>query len=173
MPKPTSDPDCHGKGIPEHLHRLDRAPDPDFSGSELLFRRFTLGNEAMKAVIGFNRMSFNREKQGNGPDDALWNCEEGGRYDGCGVVELPVAALNLKWKHPTEQNTVYYLRPEHAPTNCNYPHTEVVVYKEENGEVSPQNEIKPTSVKARIREDLGKHLRVALPFERQGARLPL
>jgi hypothetical protein len=168
MPSPTSDPECLEKGIPEHLHQLDEEPDNEFDAAELLFRRFTFGMETLKQIIVFKRMSVNRANHGRGPDDALWNCEEGGRHNDCGVAQFAVGALDQKWEHPTEANISYSLRPEHVPLKCNYPHAEVVVYKEENGTATAQNEIKPTSVKTRIREELGKLLKVALPTERQG-----
>jgi len=78
------------------------------------------------------------------------------------------ALLAKKWQHPTDLNTFYSMRPEHRPLRCNYPHTEVVVYKEENGTETLQELIKPTSIKLKIREELQKHLKVALPIERQG-----
>lgn len=165
---PTSDPECQGKGIPVHLHQLGRPVDGNFQPSELLFRRFAFGKDTLKHILVFNRMSINREKHGHEADDALWNCEQGGRHENCGVAEIPAGAFSQKWQHPTEPNTFYSMRPEHRPLRCNYPHTEVVVYKEGNGTETLQELIKPTSVKLKIREELQKHLKVALPIERQG-----
>ena len=68
----ASDPACHEKGIPEHLHRVDRPIDDEFLPEELLYRRFVFGTETLIAAIQFNRMSVNRGKHGHGPDDALW-----------------------------------------------------------------------------------------------------
>jgi hypothetical protein len=118
-------------------------------------------------------MSVNRQKHGRNANDALWNCKDGGRYENCGVMQIAVAAFDQKWQHTTLANVSFFMRPVHKPTRCNYPHCEVVVFKEEDGKATPQTAIKPLSVKLKIRQDLGEHLTVVLPAERWGEQFAL
>jgi hypothetical protein len=140
---------------------------------ELLFRRFNLHNEAsVTACIKFKDMSVNREHFA-APDDVLINTEDGGRYEACGVVEFSVESLRA----PTQDGCWrlqdvpgdYELRPVHKPERCNYAHSEVVVYKDGQR----HGNIKPTTMKLAIRRELESRIRVRLPAERAGERLPL
>jgi hypothetical protein len=156
---------------------LGRGVDQDFPDDELLFRRFRFSNADLTSAIKFNEMSVNREKHGRGPDDVLWNDEEGGRYEGYGVVQFPVSALNNEWRHPDERKVpiTYRLTPLHKPRQCNYPHSEVTAYESNRETQTTQlaKDIKPTSVKMRIREHLQSHVRIVLPPEDSGKRLPI
>lgn len=171
------DEECSSKGIPDYLHQLEREIDPDFSDDELLFRRFRFSNADLTSAIKFNEMSVNRQKHGSGPDDVLWNDEEGGRHDGYGVVQFPVAALKGEWRHPDERSVpvTYNLKPLHVPRKCNYPHSEVTAFEfnRETQIAQPAKDIKPTSVKMRIREHLQAHVRIVLPMEESGKSLPI
>lgn len=173
----SCDEECSIKGIPDHLHQLGRVVDPDFSDGELLFRRFRFSDVDLTSTIKFNDMSVNRENHGHGPDDALWNDVAGGRYEGYGVLQFPVAALSGTWGHPDGQKFPidYSLKPSHVPRQCNYPHSEVtaVEFDRKDGTSRFPKDIKPTSVKMRIREHLQPHVRVVLPLERSGQDLPV
>ncbi len=156
-----SDADCDAKGIPAHLHQMGRAADPHFGSAELLFRRFRQGTPDLTAAISFERMSVNREKYCQSPDDALWNDVQGGRYEGFGVIAMPVGALQVFEKHPGEDYR-FSLKPEHTPNRCNYPHTEVVATKVlPDGTEEALPEIKPKSVKLALRKALRDSISVA------------
>lgn len=173
----SCDEECSSKGIPDHLHQLERGVDPEFPDEELLFRRFRFSNADLTSAIKFNEMSVNRERHGQGPDDVLWNDEEGGRHEGYGVVQFPVAALNNEWRHPDELKfpITYRLTPLHKPRQCNYPHSEVTAseFNRETQATQSAKDIKPTSVKMRIREHLQAHVRIVLPSEDLGRGLPI
>lgn len=159
------DPECEAKGIPRHFHQLERPVDPVFDGGELLYRRYPAGTPDLTAAISFERMSVNRGKFCESADDALWNDEDGGRYSGCGVFALPVQALDVMEKHPQEDYH-FALRPEHRPNRCNYPHSEVVATKVlPNGTEESLGEIKPKSVKLKLREALRDYLVDAIPAD--------
>ena len=168
---------CSSKGIPEHLHQLGREVDPDFPDEELLFRRFRFSNADLTSAIKFNEMSVNRAKYGLSPDDVLWNDDAGGKYDGYGVVQFPVAALNGEWRHPDERKVpiTYRLTPLHKPRQCNYPHSEVtaIEFNRESQTAQSAKDIKPTSVKMKIREHLQAHVKIVLPPEDLGLGLPM
>jgi len=163
---PGSDRECDEKGIPPHLHQCGRAADPEFTDPrEFLYRRIPSGSEGdLTKAIQFNRMSVNRGKYCKTPDDVLWNDEAGGRHVGYRVIRFPVGALDGAWEHP-QQAIAFVLRPEHKPTRCNYPHTEVVAFERGGeGNLKSLAKIKPPSVKLRIRE----HLRPFLTLEESG-----
>jgi hypothetical protein len=85
---------CTAKGIPNHLHTGGRAVDVDFDGMELAYIRFPMEERKLTSVLNFRHRSFNRSKYSSqGPDDLLWNSEEGGRYEGLGVAALSIAAI--------------------------------------------------------------------------------
>jgi hypothetical protein len=148
------DPTCEAKGIPRHLHQLDRPVDSNFDAKELLYRRFPTDCEDLTAAISFERMSVNRGKYCLSPDDALWNDKEGGRYSGVKVMAFTVQALLLLEKHPQE-NYQFSLRPEHKPESCNYSHSEVVATKVlPDGAEESLEEIRPKSVKLALRQAL-------------------
>ncbi len=173
----SCDEECSSKGIPDHLHQVERGVDPDFPDDEFLFRRFRLSAPDLTSVIKFNEMSVNRARYGQSPDDVLWNDESGGRHEGCGVVQFPVAALNGEWRHPEEQKVpiTYSLKPLHKPQRCNYPHSEVTAFEfnRDTKVTQAAKDIKPTSVKMRIRENLQAHVKIVLPLENQGQDLPI
>lgn len=173
----SCDEKCSSKGIPDHLHQLGRGVDPNFPDEELLFRRFRFTDADLTSAIKFNEMSVNRERHGYGPDDVLWNDEAGGRHEGYGVIQLPVSALNGEWKHPDERKfpITHKLVPQHKPRQCNYPHSEVTAFEfnRETEITQMAKDIKPTSVKMRIREHLQTLVRIVLPPEQSGQRLPI
>jgi hypothetical protein len=69
----SCDEECARKGIPDHLHQLERGVDLDFPDDELLFRRFRFSNADLTSAIKFNEMSVNRAKYCKDPDDVLWD----------------------------------------------------------------------------------------------------
>jgi hypothetical protein len=155
------DPQCEAKGIPRHLHCLNRSAEPFFETTELLYRRFSSEViDDLTAAISFERMSVNRQKFCHSPDDVLWNDKEGGQYAGCGVLAIPVAALDIRISHAHEDYS-FTLRPEHCPEPCNYPHSEVIATKVlPDGTEVPLREIRPKSVKLAIRKALENSISV-------------
>lgn len=164
-----SDPDCEAKGIPVHLHQCARSPDQNFEEDELLYRRTPNTHGDLTAAIKFNRMSVNRGKYCEEPNDTLWNEKEGGTHDGFGVISFPVGALSGSWPHKELENVLFSLLPEHTPDRCNYPHTEIIANRKEvDGSVIPLANIKPSSTKLAIREALARFLKVEIPFPKKG-----
>jgi hypothetical protein len=175
---PECDEACSKRGIPVHLHQLDRTANQDFSDpEELLWRRFPFEAEDLTSIISFNGMSVNRQKDGESPDDVLWDTVNGGRHHGYGVVEFSVGSLQRCWDHPEPVGNplTFSLVPEHKPEQCNYPHSEVVahLYNRSTTELQCLTKIKPTSVKLKIREDLQSSIRIVLPIKRSGDRFPI
>lgn len=163
-----SDSECDNIGIPPHLHRSGREIDDSFEeDNELLYRRISAKDEMtdLTTVINFRRMSVNRAKYCENPRDVLWNDEEGGTHDGFGVVSFPVGALKDSWEHPDPKHSyAFTLKPTHAPTRCNYSHSEIVAYKiNENGSIEILSDIKPSSIKLRIREHIRRFLKLSVP----------
>ena len=88
-----ADPECLALGLPEHLHREERAVLGMDDGGERLFRRFNVHTQGtVTACIDFRRMSVNRERFST-PADALLDTEHGGQYDAHGVVAFRVEDL--------------------------------------------------------------------------------
>ncbi len=159
------DPECEAMGIPRHLHQLERPVDPVFDGEELLYRRYPAGTPDLTAAISFERMSVNRGKYCESADDTLWDDRDGSRYSGCGVFALPVQALDVMEKHPQEDYR-FTLRPEHRPNRCNYLHSEVVATKVlPDGTEESLADIKPKSVKLKLRQALRDYLVDAIPAD--------
>ncbi len=148
----ASDPRCDSLGIPRHLHRMQREAVISFWSDELLFRRYPAGKDLAES-ISFHRKnsSTNRSAFCKSADDALWKCEEGGRYEGFGVLSLPAAAFeNKSWQTDEKQPAVYTLHVFHCPTLCNYPHSDFRIFKDG----IETDKIKPGSVKLKIRQYL-------------------
>lgn len=146
----ASDPACDTIGIPPHLHTIEKATVEAFPADERLFRRFPSGKDLADS-ISFNRKnsSTNRSTLCESADDALWNCENGGRYENFGVLSIPANIFNgQSWNSP--EPAEFTVSVFHAPTPCNYPHTDFRILK--NGVETDQ--IKPSSVKLQIRHFL-------------------
>ncbi len=155
------DPVCQERGIPPHLHQAGRAVDPYFEPGELLYRRHKSPEPDLTDVINFKKMSVNRRKYCEGPEDVLWNDQQGGKYPDRAVFALPVAALSLQVNHPDQKNHPYSfrLKPIHKPNQCNYPHTEITAFRVmANGSEEEIADIKPPSVKLQMRTELAEHL---------------
>ena len=145
----ASDPACDAIGIPQHLHTTDKVVVEAFQADERLFRRFPAGKDLAES-ISFDRKnsSTNRSSMCNA-DDALWNCEIGGRHENFGVLSIPANIFNGRtWK--STEPAIFAVTVFHSPTPCNYPHTDFRILK--NGEETIQ--IKPSSVKLQIRQFL-------------------
>lgn len=159
------DPICAERGIPSHLHTGERQPNQAFEENELLYIRFRVETRKLKSVIGFRHQSASRSVLcEGGPDDTLFNCEEGGRYENWGVAQVPVWKV-LSIKEMLEERS-FSLHAIHKPTQCNYAHAEIVAH-EGDAEVG---DIGPKSVKKKIREALHESITVALPVAEAGAK---
>ncbi|MCC5841553.1 MAG: hypothetical protein JJT96_15670 [Opitutales bacterium] len=153
---------------------MDREAVDEFSPEEVLYRRYRLVEPDLTAAISFNRMSVNRSNFCTGADDVLWNGEVGGRFEDFGVIEIDMEGLLETVDHPSLPVS-FRLKAQHEPTQCNYPHSEVIAV-EVNQPDGPERElsgIKPTSVKLKFRENLQRFIKVAIPVEQKGQRLPI
>lgn len=177
MTESTCDESCREKGIPDHLHALARENDQEFQGDEILYRRYKLSSPDLTAAISFNRMSVNRGKYSQSWDDVLWDDDNGGRHDGYGVIEVKVADFEGSWDHPNQEEfpVGYSFIIQHKLKKCNYPHSEVVVVQsdKESGIDEEVTEIKPTSIKLKIRQYLSARARFLSPEERAGDYVPV
>jgi hypothetical protein len=145
-----SDPACRARGIPEHLHTNARMPQSEFGEGERLFRRFRPQRELAESV-SFDRDSSSsvRSTLCKGAEDALWNCEEGGRYETHGVLSLPANIFEGRvWRSPEPAD--FTIEVFHCPTQCNFAHTDFQIFKDGHEILR----IKPGSVKLMIREFL-------------------
>lgn len=169
VPEGQCDPVCQERGIPSHLHQAGRPVDPEFDAEERLYRRNRSQEPELTDVINFKRMSVNRQKYCEGPGDVLWNDDEGGKHPDQAIFALPVAALSLRIDHPDPKNHSYSfgLKPVHQPKQCNYAHTEVTAFRiMANGVEEELPDIKPTSVKLRMRQELAEYLEPHHPVSR-------
>ena len=168
-----ADPVCSARGVPEHLHHVNRPVLSFDEAGEKLFRRYNPQTSAtVTACIDFRRMSVNRGRLSQS-DEVLLDTEGNGGYPTLGVVAFEVGDLRSaeddgKWRVPNVPGN-FELRPVHGPLQCNYAHTEVVAYKDG----VPQPDIKPTTVKLAIRQHLKTRLQVLLPLDRAGKQMPL
>lgn len=162
----TTDPICDARGIPAHLHCLGRASEPLDPG-ERVYRFFRLNiDEDLSLAISFNyrRSSVNRAKYSHSPADVLWDDERGGQRPGHGVVSFPGDVFDgLTWS-PDQGEGVYRLAIQHEPRQCNHAHCSIIAFKGDE----KVEEIKPTSVKLKIRKWLEGKVLVELPSERAG-----
>lgn len=168
---PPSDPDCDAKGIPPHLHTLGRLQQP-LDQEELVYRFFRLdAEEDLTQAISFKykRSSVNRANLCHEPADVLWDDERGGRREGYGVVTFPGDVFaGQEWK-VDDGTSVFRLSIDHEPWPCNYAHCSIVVTRD----ATRVDDIKPKSVKLKIREWLQGKVLVELPLDRKGEVMPL
>lgn len=155
----SSDPDCHARGIPDHLHQLGRPVDSEFTPTEALYRRFnpsfSLDNpDSIYAIFTTRRMSVNREKHSHRPEDVLFNVDGPPHFLAWGIAEIHVATVtDIHVPHPNSREPIHYsLAVRHQPERCMYPHCEIEVYA--NGERI--EEIKPSSAKTRIKAAMAR-----------------
>lgn len=99
-----------------------------------------------------------RQKYSLGPEDALYDGENGKHCLNFPVVQFPVSAVqSLQTEHPNT-HTVFTFSVRHVPSDCIYPHSEIHTF--EDGQLIP--EIKPPSVKLWLRKQLSEISAVAM-----------
>ena len=154
---------CQGRGIPEHLHQLGRAPENVFAAEESVYRRFKPElklelSEDHYEIFTTRRMSVNRERYSARPEDVLFNVDGPPHFDSWGVAALEVEGIqSIRVQHPDpKQRIEYTLKVRHKPERCMYPHCEIEVFA--NGEPVP--EIKPSSVKTKIKSAMANACQV-------------
>ena len=164
-----SDSSCNKIGIPERLHHEGREIVAFDKPGETLFRRFNLENQGdITACISFKNMSVNRGLLSE-LKDALLNTQTGETYLGHGVIQFCVRDVELVSIKLEMNNSVYGLRPVHAPNKCNYSHSEVIATKDSH--LTP--EINSATVKLEMRKAFKRFVKVALPIDRAGEELPV
>lgn len=123
--------------VPAEMMRGDRKPDPVFADTEILFRRFRpddfdAGGVAPEA-FELPDMSVNREKYG--PSE--WLLLDDGFADwGVGAFYVEDIPRDEELLH--RGVITYVLRPEHVPLRCNFPHSEVRVFRD-NARICREN----------------------------------
>jgi hypothetical protein len=103
--------------------RHGRTEDPNFSPSELMYRRYVLddfeGENFKPARFSFPP-SLNRERYSE-PEDVVFS--ETGQFDEHGVLECEVEKLSLAVRDDREMD--YSFVPVHRPEDSNYSHSEI------------------------------------------------
>ena len=110
---------------PDHLKRNGRAPDPQFTPQEELYRRFgpkevdPQSGSIMDATLQFP-LSANRQKYSQ-PEDVLFSPTN--QYAGFGIVRLLVG--DIPETIPDDKGQIHWFRPAHEPEEDNFSHTHV------------------------------------------------
>lgn len=158
---------CKGLNIPDYLHTNGREPDPHFN-SELIYRWFRGPVEfstdwrdhdhVSSVIFAVKNDSCNREKYSRTPEDVLINTTGDDRnLSDCGIIQINSDHLSGQ-VHEIEQNNkkrTFELGIEHVPTECMYPHCEIIVF--ENG-VKIDEKGPPRSTRTAIRRMLIKEV---------------
>lgn len=114
---------CFDLGIPKHLHKNERGQDSEFQDDELLFRRYKEENQ----IFSTQRMSVNRSKYGQS-EDVLYNVNSSNHFNHWGIVSIKVGQLRkFQFAHPEKQGIKYSLTVVHSPSDCMYPHSEIII----------------------------------------------
>jgi hypothetical protein len=131
---------------------MGRETVAEFGESERLLRRFLAGKDLAESIsFNLKDSSTNLTCFCQGAEDALWNCEKGGRYENFGVLSIPADAFEGKtWQTDENVPAVFFIRVFHSPSQCNYAHADFQLFR--NGVETQQ--IKPGSVKLKIRQYL-------------------
>lgn len=160
---------CEELLIPSRLWRIKGTGDKKFNdGSEYLYRRFSpdveitiegrLGGAAIKDAISppFN-VSCNRSSMCEHSTDVLYNIKNLPHRFDYGVLKATVDSIKghtISFEDSSNSNKelmVIKFEIEHKPEKCMYPHSEIVIYK---------NEIKiekaSKTIKTLIRDELVK-----------------
>jgi hypothetical protein len=126
-----SDPVCQARGIPDHLHTLDKSLDEQFKPTETLYRRFkhgTGGTRPSPSIFTTREMSLVRAKYCASNTDALFNCDSDQHFFSWAIAELSVSDIEtIHLKHPTK-TTEFTFKLVHRPKQCWYPHSEVWIF---------------------------------------------
>lgn len=153
---------CSTPGIPERLHRNERDANQDFSSDQRLFIRvpkncFEGPGSDVISVNAFksSRQSTNRDSHSE-LEDVLLNInakDATEHYVDWGVVSIGIAELiNKNIQHPDQGYSVV-AHPFHAPEECMYPHTELVLRRTDNGdEVEVNSKLLKSKIRAHYRD---------------------
>lgn len=156
-----SDPVCDRRGIPPHLHKLERVVVKNFAEGELLYRWFNKEDKKddLTGYVSFNKKnsSFSRSQFCTEPSDVLWCTEnEAGGRRKAGILSIPANALDgchfCTEEHP---DIKWRVAVNHDPTQCNYPHSDLSFFKGDQ----EKDVIKPGSIKLMIRDVLREKIR--------------
>lgn len=111
--------------IPSELHRSGRGIDPNFTNDEDLYLRFKyiLNNIPSPSEIRCPDQSVNRSKYCSRPEWVLLPTFQDYGYGSLKVRDVPARLVSAG-------GVGYNFRPEHAPEEENYSHTEIRAYRE-------------------------------------------
>jgi hypothetical protein len=160
---------CKELNIPDYLHTNNRNPDQEFN-SELIYRWFKIQIDresdwrndkgVSSSIFAVRNDSCNREKYSRKPDDVLYNTTGDDRdLTKFGICQFNSDVLDGE-VHRIEQNNsprIFELGIEHIPTECMYPHCEIIV--KENGSKIDQDG-PPKSTRTAIRRILAKKIEI-------------
>ena len=157
---------CSDLDIPEYLHTNDKLAINDFTGDELLYRRFKpikdpngdpnifKDGTVSKSIFSTKTpMSCNRQKYSLCEKDVLFNTNKPEHFVNWGIIALKVGIIN-EFKYVCSKDDTYTLNVLHEPHPCMYPHSSVYIIK--NGRQLDGLE-KPESPKIKIKEYYSKN----------------
>lgn len=131
--------------LPPDMLARGRAPDQEYAEQEELFRAFEPDALEGRAIaidaIELPDLSVNRGKYG--PPEWLLLVD---RFQGCGVAVFKVEDIPRELEHQGVRRFTFAV--VHAPTENNYPHSEIRAYNEQG-----------THIQAKERLDSDLHLR--------------
>ena len=106
------------------MYQYGRPVLANFDRTEFLYLRFGredfVQGQLAPAAVRFPKTSVNRGSLSE-PEDALF--DEGGKYDGLGVVEFAVSDIPEKVEQ--QQGPAYVFFMSHVPFEDNYAHSEI------------------------------------------------
>lgn len=137
--------------------RNGRSPIADFEAHELLYLRYGadefVDGQLDPAAIRFPKQSVNRGSLSE-PEDVLF--DEGGRYDGLGVVDFRVE--DIPPQVVGDQDSIFNFSMHHVPLELNYAHSEI--WSVRSGEAGECKKPSP-SVKLKFRIQLAQRIQRA------------
>lgn len=161
---------CDEICIPKRLHWEAKPIDDDFN-NEVLFRRVRVPinenkikeKEISAIIFPIKDDSCNREKYSSA-NDVLYNinakkCDE--HFLNFGIVSINSNHILSESITPYGSSDIFTFRILHSPTECMYPHCEVLIFK--NDVRITDN--KPKSVKAYIRDIIIKNCIIIKDFD--------
>ncbi len=161
---------CEALGIPRRLWWEKKPIIQEFDGNELLFRWFAPHIQFEEGRISASSLgevfsppvdiSCNRSKLCEYKTDVLYNTNQLPHREQYGVFQANVKDVkNYEFSFSLEKGlegtnkSQFQIKLDviHAPEECMYPHSAIVVYVNEE-EIKPTTKLKPPSLRSAIRE---------------------
>jgi hypothetical protein len=141
--------------VPLHLHQQNRPEITEFGINEELYRRFPFKKDGVltlkdgkptASIFSTKSMSCNRSKHSQKPEDVLYDTFKKIYVENAGIASLCFCKIST-FKQSLEGHT-YTLSVKHKPEFCMYPHSEVIVQKDQ---ILIEDFKRPESIKTAIK----------------------